>query len=213
LNGEYTVVGLLDGTDCVSLMGDPFSQYPDADETGLMQNGLIAFPKAGRLEAAGDSLTKYSSENVKVCTLSWLEKSFNDSLDSAKIMDVIALISIIVIAICLVCSKYAQFYNRKAEFGILYAMGFSRRSIMRRALREVTVVNIGSFVVGFVLGILSCVVIIGNMYGRSGGIPVFICQKAVVMSIIAPLFTTLFTLVPVFRMLSSVDPVSIIESN
>jgi ABC-type lipoprotein release transport system permease subunit len=213
LAGKYTVVGILEGIDCVSITSDPFTDLKNVDENTILENGLIAFPKPGRLEAAGNDLKQYSNEDVNVYTLSWMNSIFDDSVESIKVMDTIAIIAIIVMAVCLVCSKYAQFYNRKAEFGILYAMGFSRKSIMLRALREVMMVNLGSFIIGLSLGILSCVFIIGDLYSKSGGLPVFICEKAVVLSIIAPLFTTLFTLIPVFRMLSSVDPVTVIEAN
>jgi putative ABC transport system permease protein len=46
-----------------------------------------------------------------------------------------------------------------------------------------------------------------------GAVGVYFYGKAILMSLIAPLSTTLFTLIPVYSMIGRIDPITIIEKN
>ena len=212
LQGEYTVVGILQGSDCVSISGDPFTRVADKTDDQLLQNGYIAFPKKGKLAEAGDDLQRFSSTSTKVYTKSYYFQQINQTMGGIQILDEVAIMAVLVMAVCLVFAKYAQIYNRRNEFGILGALGCSRQSIMLRTFNEVAIVNFVSFIIGLALAVLCSYLLIGGIFSKPGGIPVYIFPKAVLLSLLAPLFTTLFTLIPVFRMLGSVDPIAVIES-
>lgn len=213
LSGEYTVVGLLEGTDGISIGGYRYSNLGNISDTKLEQTGLLAFPKPGKLDAAGNALRSYASETVYVSTLSSIEKQIDHSIEAFHVLDLIAVLAVLVMVVCLVTSKYAQFYSRKTEFGILHAMGYTRKEIIRRAAAEVTAANGVSLILGIGIGLICSVFIVGGLIGAQGGVSVIICTKALVLSVIPPIFTTLFTLIPVFRMLGKIDPITVIEAD
>lgn len=125
----------------------------------------------------------------------------------------IVILSIIVMVICLACSKYAQFFSRKREIGILSALGFTRREITTRTFSEVIITNLAGFIIGLALAILLCKIIVSSAFTSIGGAGIYLYGKAVLLSLLAPFLTTVFTLFPVNRLISRVDAISIVTSN
>lgn len=115
--------------------------------------------------------------------------------------------------ICLVCSNYAQHFSRKNEIGVLGALGYTRRQITTRTFLEVIVTNVIGLVIGLLLAICLTSVIIPRLFDDIGGTGTVIYGKAAVMSVMAPLFTAILVLIPVRRLIRSVDAVSIVEQN
>jgi len=108
-------------------------------------------------------------------------------------------------------SKYVQFFNRKQELGVLNAMGYTKNQIMKRAFIEVAMINLFGFIIGMCLGTLCSVLINNGAFKAAGAIARYYCTKAFIVSLYIPIFTTLFTLIPVNRMISKLDPITMIE--
>ncbi|ADU26686.1 ABC transporter permease [Ethanoligenens harbinense] len=213
LQGNYTVVGILRGNSSLSLMGSPYPEQQQADRAAQLANGFLVFPKSGQMAKAEKAVQPLIRQNLIAWTPSRAAAEFEATTQSVNILDGFAVLSIFVMVVCLVCSKYAQYFERRGEFGVLNAMGYTRGDLLRRVFWEITITNLFSFALGMVFAVVLCRIVTYNAFERIGGVGIYLYGKAAVVALLAPLFTTLFTLIPVFRLIGRVDAISIIEKN
>lgn len=213
LLGNYVVVGLLKNDSHISLMGSPTPEQYLSSTLKRGAAGLLVFPKEGHFTQAEKASASLMSQGLDIYTLERYNNLIKANSATSKTLDMMVLLLILVMLVCLVCSKYAQYFARKSELGILGALGYTRHEIMMRTFWEVVITNLFGFIVGLLLVILLCRIIIGAAFESIGAVGVYFYVKAVVMSLLAPLLTSLFTLIPVYRMIDRIDPISIIEKN
>lgn len=212
LPGEYTVVGILEGKDYISLI--PYNTKEGiklTDNMELFQTAILIFPKEGRIDEVDDLLSSLPKNEVKANSLRESQAAFEKNTEVMRVIDVICILAIIVMVIATVSSKYVQFFNRRQELGILNAIGYTKLQIMKKTLLEVALVNLAGFVLGICFGILGSLLLTKLVFVSIGGIGVIIYYKAFLMTLFIPLFTILFTLVPVNRMITRIDPIIMIE--
>lgn len=210
LDREYKVVGILQSDSHISFVGSPTLQDNALryDETGY-----LVFPSAGRFEQMENEVSLLGSQGINVWTLSLYNKMYEKNNQTFQILDMMVFLAIIVMVVCLVCSNYARFFSRKSEMGVLSALGYTRSEISRRIFREVIFTNLIGFAVGLVIAIFLCGILVTAAFDNVGGIGVYLYWKAVILSLLAPTLTAACTLVPVNRLLSKVDAISIVANN
>jgi putative ABC transport system permease protein len=212
LNGEYTVVGIVEGASYLSFM--PYSTTItaiSANDTIIAKNSILVFPKDNNMKEVDKLVLSLPKSEVTVMTLSRMIKRYNDSASFIHTLDMICILAIIVMVISVGSSKYVQIFSRKQELGILNAMGYTKAELMKKAFLEVLIVNMIGFTLGIIFGWLCSVLINNGAFGAVGGVSVYFSTKALLMGLYIPLFTTLFTLIPVNRMISKLDPIVMIE--
>lgn len=69
----------------------------------------------------------------------------------------------------LCCSKYAQYFSRKSETGILSALGYTRKEITTRTFLEVILTNVIGFIIGLALAIPLCKFVMAVAFDSIGG--------------------------------------------
>ena len=213
LNGEYTVVGLLEEKDFISLIPYNTSSVPlKLNEISMLERAALIFPKESKLSQLDDLVSSYPKNKVSAFTFSEVIKLFNNYLSIFRTLDMICIIAIIVMVISVGSSKYAQFYSRKQEFGVLNALGYTKTLIMKKAFMEILLVNTLGFAFGLGFGVLFSFLITNAAFTAVGAIAVIFCAKAFIIAAFIPLFTTLFTLIPVNRMINKLDPIVMIEA-
>jgi len=210
LNGTYTVVGILKSDSHISIVGAP---GPNDSTLANDEKGYFIFPNEGCFEAVEDEVTAFTRQGLYVWTLTLYNKAFAKNSQTFKILDTMVILVIVVMVICLVCSKYAQYFSRKSEIGVLNALGYTRREITARIFREEIITNLIGFIVGLTLAILLCKIILAAYFDSIGGTGVYLYGKAAAMSLPAPLLTTIFTLIPLYRLIGRFDAISIVEDN
>ncbi len=208
LDRPYTVVGILESDSHISFVGSP---EPNSSTLHPDERGYLVFPKEGHFEQAESEVASLRSQGLKVWTLSLYNKLYEKNNQTFQILDAMVILSIIVMVVCLVCSKYAQFFSRKREIGVLSALGYTRKEIITRTVKEIVITNLIGFMTGLAIAIPLCKFIMAYSFDSIGGKGVYIYGKAIVLSLLAPLLTTLFTLLPIYRLISRVDAISIIE--
>lgn len=212
LDGEYTVVGLLEEKDFISLMPyNPSTMPLKINETSLLQKATLVFPKENKLNRVDKLVSSYSKSEVRAFSLSEVLKLFNNYMSILKTLDMICIIAIIVMVISVGSSKFVQFYSRKQEFGVLNALGYTKIEIMRKTFMEILLVNTLGFFLGIGFGVLVSFLISIAVFTSIGAISVFFCSKAFLIALFIPLFTTLFIFIPVNRMINNLDPIVMIE--
>ena len=73
-----------------------------------------------------------------------------------------------------------------------------------RTFREVVIINLAGFIIGLGLAVVLCQIIVTAAFSSIGGTGVYLYGKAVLLSLLAPILTTVFTLLPVRRLISKV---------
>jgi len=212
LNGEYTVVGIVEGNDFLSFM--PYNTtitVANTNDTIVVQKSILVFPKVSKVSEVDNLLLSFPKKEVAVMTLSENIKSYNEVASTMSTLDMICMLAVIVMVISVGSSKYVQFFSRKQELGILNAMGYTKKELMKKAFWEVLIINLLGFILGVIFGWLSSILINDGAFGAIGAVSVHFSSKGFFMALYVPLFTTLFTLIPVNRMISKLDPIVMIE--
>ncbi len=210
LDRQYTVVGILGSESHISLTGAPM---PTDSRLKYDERGYIVFHTVGRSPQAEQEVTALSSQGLNVWTLARYERLYAVNNQTFLVLDIVVVLSIIAMVLCLVCSKYAQFFSRKSEIGVLSALGYTRREIIIRTFREVAITNLVGFIAGLGLAVFLSRIFVTLAFSSIGGTGIYLYRKAAALSLLAPVLTTVFTLIPVNRLINKVDAISIVTSN
>lgn len=209
MDRAYRVVGFLESDSYISIVGDP-----SPDDSGLKwdEQGYLVFPYRQRFEQAEDEVESLRQLGVKVWTLKLYERLYATNKQTFQILDAIVVLSIIVMVVCLVCSKYAQFFSRRYELGLLNALGYTAKDIAMRSIHEIVITNLLGLILGLIIAVFLTKGIVTNLFTAVGGVGVYLSLKAAGISLLAPLLTAVFTLIPVLRLIGREDAITIIQS-
>lgn len=140
--------------------------------------------------------------------------SLQNKTDRMGIYIILAVINIIIIIIITICTGFISYIfmiQRRNEFGILSAIGYTSQKIINRVFHEILWINL----LGFVLGILLSVFIglLLNLFiFIPKGIPLLLIKQVyMIEAVCVPLFACIFSLLPIWKMMEDLDPVAIIE--
>ncbi|WML33629.1 FtsX-like permease family protein [Clostridium sp. OS1-26] len=214
INGEYKVVGILKGASMLSVVpfnNEIFKDYSDNEKS--LKRGIIVFPKRNKINEVNKLVESLPKGKAVYNTFNTLDKEFHEVEGSMKILEVISILSIFLMVVTVGSSKYVEFFNRKEGVGILNAIGYTKGQILKMAVLEVTIVNTISYVLGLLLGIGISYLVKKNIFENIGAVGVVFDGKAFLVSLYIPLFTTLFTIVPVNEMINKLNPIGMIENN
>ena len=211
LPGEQTIVGLLDGKSIVSF---------DSLETWLNDNevtfeymlGMIILPKEGKELQLNRYLDLLFLPGLEVRTFDSINTQYTRDMENIKI--ILTFINILIIVIVSFCTGflcYVYFSQRRSEFGLLNAIGYTKQQVINRAFLEIGGINILGFVVGVALSLFAGNIIDRVSYTPRGQILQVWNVDYMMRAACIPLFVIVLSIVPVWRMLKKLDPISIIE--
>lgn len=209
--GERSIVGLIDGKSIVSF---------DSLETWLRDNGvkneytrgIIIIPKDKAEQQLDRYLNSLYLTGLDVRTFSSV--SIQNMRDTKNIKIIFTFISILVLVIISFCTGflcYVYFQQRLSEFALLNAIGYSKQQVINRAFGEINGTSVIGFSTGLILSIIIGVSINLLSYAPSGQILQIWSWDYFVKVACIPIFATIFSIVPVWRMLNNLDPISVIE--
>lgn len=209
--GKHVVSGLIDGKSIIS-----FDSLETWTNTNNINNpyrfGIIIIPAKNRFHELNRYLDSLPASGMEIRTLSYVTAQHNESVNS--INQILTIINIIVISIVSMCAGflcYIFFNQRRTEFGILNAIGYTRQQIINRAFAEVSGINAAGFLAGIALALLVADLLKQYIYIPKGQLLVFFDIEYLVKVLCIPLFATLFSLIPLWRTLDKLDPIAIIE--
>jgi hypothetical protein len=178
-------VGLLDG-DYIAGFAD-LDTYNNDLHLSQADASWLVIPKKGQLAQAKSYLAKCIQK----------DKELNPSTS--------------VITICVSCLFYIYFYQRRPEFGLLEALGHTREMLIGKAFLEIAVINL----IGFVCGLLGALLsgwALNHFVLMEQGVPLVLWDQSYLFELLSTvLFVTFISLLPIWRMLKKVDPITIIE--
>lgn len=211
LQGERILVGLLDGKSLVSF---------DSLETWMTDNhidfayrmGLIALPKPGMEAQVYQYFDSLHITGMEVRTFDSISiQNERDTQNIKTVLTFMCLLIVIIVSLCAGFLCYIYFMQRRQEFGLLNAMGYSRQFILARCCREIGVLNLLGYTGGVVLSVAAGYLIDLLAYAPRGQILQIGNRDCFVTALSIPLFTILFGIIPIWRMLQRLEPVSVLE--
>ncbi|HEY5561118.1 MAG TPA: ABC transporter permease [Clostridiaceae bacterium] len=212
--GEYLVVGILDSEALTSILSANDSILPDyKNEEIVLSRSFYVFPKAGKKASMDAYISKVDKTRVVVATEETSNKAFERKLGALKVLDVISILSIIVMVVTVGSTKYAQYINRKEELGLLNALGYNKRNILFRTFKEVVITNAIGFILGIGLGVIMQLFNSKRLWEPLGVRGFLFTTKGFVVAILVPLFTILFSIIPINNLINKLDPIKMIEKN
>lgn len=135
---------------------------PEGNEGRRSERSFVVVPRTGQKEAldawlegkiAGDTRTVLTYDSYDT----WITEAMNRALFALSLMEgTIAVMA----ALALAGLNSIFVRQRQAEFGVLHALGFSCRQLVRRVARE-TLLTTGA---AWLLGILGCAAIVAYLH-------------------------------------------------
>jgi ABC-type lipoprotein release transport system permease subunit len=209
LDGKYQLTGLLGGK-CIGGFSD-LKTY-DADyHTSEDKASLLIVPQPGKLTQVKHYLENLIPKTNQVYPATAIESSLlNFKNDVLLLINIIYLIITGIVTICAGFLFYLYFYQRRAEFGLLEALGHTRQMIIGRTFREILEINLLGL--GSALGAaLLCGWALNRFALQAKGLTLALWDHDYLFRLLStPLFIILCSIIPVWRMLKKVDPISII---
>ncbi len=213
LTGEYKVVGIIEGPNIIFLGAESFK------EKQLKQNaktdkplGFLIFPKEGKRDEVNKYLRSIKKTEGGSMTYESMKELFNDIMAglNSTILAIIIIV-IFILSISVGALTYVIYIQRSDEFGILYAMGYSRKFIRRMIIKEIMSLNIISWVAGILFSFLIIFLLNKYVYNPDGNVLTMFSVNELINTLIIPLMVGFFSIIPIILRLVKWDPVAIIE--
>jgi ABC-type antimicrobial peptide transport system permease subunit len=174
---------------------------------------LLIIPRQGQKQALDNWLEEgLDSTQVRVVTYATEEREFKTM--TTTIVLIFALLEYMiaaVAAIALATLNHIFFTQRKQEFGILNAIGRSRRWLVLRTMKETGSIVSVAWVIGAVLCGAGLLAVQDLVYGPRGLIMDFFDPMPWMLTMSLPFTVILISTCTIAWMLSRLDPVSIVE--
>ncbi len=159
-----TVVGILEGDPAAIAeegltprFGFVSGDYLDSHELyAPRQHGLIVVPKEGRLSALNEFLeTAVSSSNTDVVTINELMHFVSMARQSLYVIfGLMNTLVAVVVALVMAAINRIALMQRLEELGVLHALGFDRRTLTRRMIRETAVITTFGWLAGLAISLI-----------------------------------------------------------
>lgn len=208
ISGTHTIVGFIDG-DCM-VMVTPIQK--EIDGSRLLPSGILVFPKEGKMEQYNEFLEGLPKQTVGVWTYQRAAKAVEkDSKDLKKYMNILVVMLIIVLSLSTGNASYINIIQRRYEFGLLNSVGYTNMQILKKASMEIFIMNLTGYIAGVVLTLVFAAVEYIFVFEPNGLILRLVLPDAILQTLAILVFSSLFSIIPVSRMLQKIDPISIIE--
>ena len=220
LAGEWVIVGAFVDTETIGgianldYLRERFLAQPDLPAELAERPHLLALApvpgKEAEMEAFLDSLP---SEDVFVIHRSFARRNFEDlTTNIDTIVWILNVGSIAVLSLSLGLLNVIYFMQRANEFGLLAALGYARRFLVRRTFLEVAVTVAVGWGVGilFSFGIYSLLNALLFVPRGLEALPV-LTGRIFMFTVPVPITVMLFSVAIVMWQLWRMDPVAIIE--
>lgn len=204
--GKYKIKGILKGDNMLSFIA------VDSKTLERENYRYLVFPKKGKMTEMNKFINSILKDGVKSCnyeTMLTSQKNIIKGFDT--VFNLMIILMIVVMSTVLGNSSYINYMRRRSEIGILKAMGYTREKIILRMVKEMGISSLFGFGFGY-LALLIFEKAYNSFFLWSRGLSMFHISWGLFPKLLAiPLFITIFSIIPVSRLLEKVEPISIIE--
>lgn len=212
LEGEKVIVGLLEGESVVSF--DSLENWMNRNQvlSDDYSTGTIIIPLEEKKEDVNYFINHIDNQGLDIRTYDSV--LLQNEIDRKGINTVLTLINIMLVVIVTICTGFISYINmlqRRSEFGILNAIGYSTNQLINRSFNEIFWLNMA----GFLLGVLVSVFVgfLLNLFVYTPkGIPLMLVKTDyLIETACIPLFACIFALLSLWKIIKILDPVEVIE--
>ncbi len=211
LEGRHTVCGILHGEAILSVTSLEYElvRRNIAYEYSL---GALILAQQGQSAAMNDALERLDRGGLVLRTLQTAINQYQRDTSSISLLTTaIGILTILIVSVCTGFLSYIHFLQRRGEQGILCAIGYTEMQIVSRAFAEISLVNLAGLGAGLLAATLSGL-LMNTMFFLPKGLSLqVLAAESLLGSFCVPLFTTLFSVIPVWRMLRGLDAASVLE--
>ncbi len=175
-------------------------------------DSYIIIPKPDRLAEMNIDIQNIVNDNFELRDYKYNKNRIETMQKSAE--DTFFIILIIVTFACSITTgitTYIHYYNRRKEIGIMKAIGYSDKRIVMRITKEVCISTISALLISLAL-IVVTICVLNVAIANTNGFVAFEFDYSVFLNIIViPIFMGIFSLVPTWAMLRTMDKITLIQ--
>jgi ABC-type lipoprotein release transport system permease subunit len=207
----FEVVGILDSDIELGIVSLEFLNHNE--QYRQLPARFLVVAREGREAAVDDFLrSQILSRETGVMTHQMLsERIRNEALPGLVMLLPVVLIAAVAFSLVIVVVNQLANAQRLPEFGILHAIGRSRKWLIRRLTVETTTLALVGWAIGIGLSYLSLHLLKVTVFAARGHDLNYVAWLPLVFSLPAPAAIAGFTFLTVRRTLTRLDPVAIVE--
>jgi len=205
LTGSYVISGVFDGDSQLSFI--------PVEETSMENYGIwMVMPRQGKVRDMNSFIYSLPYENMNINSLTMMEEQFKRNMSIVYIGSAF-IESLIILVLCITIGNttYLHFYQRKREFGILMAVGYRRKDILKKILAELSNMIGIAFFLGIFLAIMIGFILKIVYMDPNGSVMNLFRIKYVLVTSVLPVFVLICSLLPSLKIIMNTDKISIIE--
>jgi putative ABC transport system permease protein len=209
---DFTLVGILESDERIGFVSYEYLTR-DSHFSQSLGGRFLVTPKDGEKDVMDRFLLEeVVSRDTPVTTYETEERKVRQTQNMVYlILGAIDLIIIVVLSITTGMLNYIFLTQRMGEFALLRAIGYSKWKINQRLLGELGVLVCVAWVVGELLAIGVLLWVGANLFIARGQDFQVLSLRAVAYTMPIPIIVVVVGIAAVTRLLSRLDPVSIIE--
>ncbi len=213
LNGEYKIVGKIDGPNIIFIGAESFKQKQlKANSAVNKPTGYVMLPKEGKRDQLNKFLSSLDKSEASVFTYEQIKEMMDEIMKGLN-STIIAIIFIVnfILSISVSALMYVIYIQRSDEFGILYAMGYRRKFIRNLIVKEIMSLNLICWTVGLIFTYGVIWLLNKFIYNPKGDILSMFSMNVLSYTLIIPIMVGIFSIMPIAMRLRKWDPVAVIE--
>jgi ABC-type antimicrobial peptide transport system permease subunit len=157
-------------------------------------------------------LKELSADDWKVYTIDDANQDLDNSFSDLNLILAISIIMLTIsISIAIAALVFSQYASRYDEFAILNTIGYKKKSIIALIIKEIMIISIVGWAIGYGLALLGIWLVYINVYRNTGQTMNIFNIVALKYSFVPLICSVLFTLIPTTRKICKTDLISIIE--
>lgn len=205
LDGKYKIVGLYKGRGVITFAGGE-----SIEDMKKHSYCLIVVPKEGKLDYVNNKIKEY--KDYKADDLKTQEGYLSSMFTAFNIFAAVVVgITVFVVTFTISNINYVHFYERMGEFSIFDALGYRKSKIISRLISEQSVIILSGSLLGLAAAIFGGYVL-NEVYCVPNGFPVRILNIwYILISIMVPIFVSLFSTIPVRRFIRKMNTIDVLE--
>lgn len=206
---RYTVVGIIDGASIIN-----FASMAEGNnkEAYLMLSGMIALPKQGKITELNSFLESLSTKDARIFDINTAFLQYQDGLKVINLLKpILEIMVIIVLCITLGNLNYINFYQRRKEFGVLTAIGYTKKQLYKKLLNEQISLAATSYIAGVLFSIFTAWILNVMVLATKGEELPLLDINSLALTLLIPVFVTIFSILPAIKAFRKMDCVAVIE--
>lgn len=209
LTEKYKISGIMKGNNVTAFI--PMNIEEIQKNPMFKEEYMVVF-KDGKMGDVNSFLKTQIHDNInilgldeKVNFVNIIFKNYN------SLINLMIILTIVFLSVVLGNHSYVHYIHRRREFGILKAIGISKNRLLLKVGMEISITTFTSMVLGILL-LFTMDFVLNKTYMLNIGLAPLTVKPDLLLKLIPiPLSISIFTFIPVSRMIDKIDAITIIE--